>query len=264
MIDRPLVLLSNDDGVQAAGIRALAEALRRVAEVVVCAPEGEQSAQSHSLTLARPLRHRSFGDGVHAVDGSPADCIYVALHHAPILARRPDVVVSGMNHGVNLGSDVFYSGTVAAAREGALRGIPAIAFSLETGGDRVAASARAAEMVLRFVESTRGVATPDASTPLLNVNFPMVAPRGVRATRLGRRLYVDEVVVRHDPRGREYFWIGGPGDARHEPVEASDTEAIDAGYVSVTPLLIEATAAHHLGLAAFVAGAVNSASGETS
>ena len=259
MNDRPLVLLSNDDGVQAAGIRALAEALRAVADVVVCAPEGEQSAQSHALTLSRPLRHRVLGDGVHAVDGSPADCIYVALHHAPILARRPDVVASGLNHGVNLGSDVFYSGTVAAAREGALRGIPSIAFSLETGGDRAASSALAAQMVLRLAEASRSAPTPDGVTPLLNVNFPLVSPRGVRTTRLGRRLYADEVVVRHDPRGREYFWIGGPGGARHEPVDASDTEAIDAGYVSVTPLLIEATAAHHLGLAAFVVGPADAA-----
>ena len=191
---------------------------------------------------------------MHAVDGSPADCIYVALHHAPILARRPDVVVSGMNHGVNLGSDVFYSGTVAAAREGALRGIPAMAFSLETGGDRAAACVLAREMVLRLVNARAASTGADDVTPLLNVNFPIGAVRGIRATRLGRRLYADEVVVRHDPRGREYFWIGGPAGARHEPVDGSDTEAVDAGYATVTPLMIEATSASHLGLAAFVAG----------
>ena len=254
MTARPLVLLSNDDGVNAAGIRELAEALRVACEVVVCAPEGEQSAQSHALTLSRPLRHRDLGGGVHAVDGSPADCIYVALHHTPILARRPDVVVSGMNHGVNLGSDVFYSGTVAAAREGALRGIPAMAFSLETGGDRAAACVLAREMVLRLVVARAAPPTAEDVTPLLNVNFPLGIVRGVRATRLGRRLYADEVVVRHDPRGREYFWIGGPAGARHEPVDGSDTEAIDAGYATITPLMIEATSAAHLGLAAFVAG----------
>ena len=254
MTARPLVLLSNDDGVNAAGIRELADALRVVAEVVVCAPEGEQSAQSHALTLTRPLRHRTLGPGVHAVDGSPADCIYVALHHAPILARRPDVVVSGMNHGVNLGSDVFYSGTVAAAREGALRGIPAMAFSMETGGDRAAACLIAREMVLRLATARTRSVGPDEIAPLLNVNFPLGLVRGVRATRLGRRIYADEVVVRHDPRGREYFWIGGPAGARHEHVDGSDTEAVDAGYATVTPLMIEATAAGDLGLAAFVAG----------
>lgn len=257
MTVRPLVLLSNDDGVNAAGLRALAEQLRGVAEVVVCAPEGEQSAQSHSLTLSRPLRHRVLSEGVHAIDGSPADCIYVALHHSPILARRPDVVVSGLNHGVNLGSDVFYSGTVAAAREGALRGIPAIAFSLETGGDRAAACVLACEMVVRLANARADAPPKDEITPLLNVNFPMGVVRGVRTTRLGRRLYADEVVVREDPRGREYFWIGGPAGARHEQVDGSDTEAIDAGYATVTPLMIEATSASHFGLAAFVAGPGN-------
>jgi 5'-nucleotidase len=251
---RPLILLSNDDGVNAAGIRALAAALAVAADVVLCAPEGEQSAQSHSLTLSRPLRHRVLSEGVHAIDGSPADCIYVALHHAPILARRPDVVVSGLNHGVNLGSDVFYSGTVAAAREGALRGIPAIAFSLDVGGDREAACATAREMVLRLVEASAGVVFDDGLTPLLNVNFPVGGARGVRTTRLGRRLYSDEVVVRHDPRGREYFWIGGPEGARHEHVDGSDTEGLDAGYVTVTPLMIANTSADHSGLATFVAG----------
>lgn len=254
MTVRPLILLSNDDGVAAPGIRELAAALGVVADVVVCAPEGEQSAQSHSLTLSRPLRHRVLSAGVHAVDGSPADCIYVALHHTPILARRPELVVSGMNHGVNLGSDVFYSGTVAAAREGALRGIPAIAFSLETGGDRAAACVLARDMVLRMLSARTGLAGQDEITPLLNVNFPMGAVRGIRATRLGRRLYADEVVVRHDPRGREYFWIGGPAGARHEQVDGSDTEAIDAGYATVTPLMIEATSTAHFGLAAYVAG----------
>lgn len=254
MTARPLVLLSNDDGVNAPGIRALAEALSVAAEVVVCAPEGEQSAQSHSLTLTRPLRHRVVSEGVHAVDGSPADCIYVALHHLPVLARRPDIVVSGMNHGVNLGSDVFYSGTVAAAREGALRGIPAIAFSLDIGGDREAACVLARGMVLRLVAACASSTRADDITPLLNVNFPAGVARGVRTTRLGRRIYSDEVVVRHDPRGREYFWIGGPAGAHHEHVDGSDTEAMDAGYATVTPLTIATTSADHSDLTAFVAG----------
>jgi 5'-nucleotidase len=245
-----LVLLSNDDGVEAAGLRALAAALREVVDLVVCAPETEQSAHSHALTLSRPLRHRDLGDGVHAIDGTPADCIYVALHHPTMLPRRPDLVVSGINHGPNLGSDVYYSGTVAAAREGALRGIPAIAFSLEVGGDRALASRLARDLVLRFLGAPR----PHHPTPLMNVNFPLIRPRGVRATRLGRRLYEDEVVVRQDPRGREYFWIGGPASARHEHVAGSDTEAIDEGFVSITPLSTEGTSAELIGLAAHVAG----------
>src|SRR5688500_9165878 len=129
MGDRPLILVSNDDGVYAPGLAALREAVAELGEVVTVAPLTEQSAGSHSLTLSRPLRHREVAPGVHAIDGSPADCIYVALFHESMLPRRPDLVLSGVNHGPNLGSDVFYSGTVAAAREASLRGIPAIAFS---------------------------------------------------------------------------------------------------------------------------------------
>lgn len=247
--ERALILIANDDGVAASGLLTLVAALRVRCHVVACAPETEQSAGSHALTLARPLRHRVVGEGIHAVDGTPADCIYVALHHRTILPRRPALIVSGLNHGLNLGSDVFYSGTIAAAREGALRGIPSIAFSLEAGGDRAAACELAAQMVDVMLATT----PPGDGTPLLNVNFPKSAPRGVRATRLGTRLYADDVVSREDPRGREYLWIGGPASARHEHVPGSDTEAIDEGYVSVTPLALEATHAAHFGLAAFVA-----------
>lgn len=237
MSSRPLVLVSNDDGVNAEGIRALREALLEVADVVVVAPEHEQSAHSHALTLARPLRHRVVADGVHAIDGTPADCIYVALHHKKILPVVPDVIASGINHGFNLGSDVFYSGTVAAAREGALRGIPAVAFSLDSGGDRALAAKYAARIVLGLAREG-GSAFP---TPLLNVNFPAGEILGVRATKLGRRVYSDEVLVRTDPRGKEYFWIGGPAAARHEHVDGSDTHAVDDHYASVTPLHIDAT-----------------------
>lgn len=265
MDERPLILLSNDDGVHAEGLRALRAELATFADVVVVAPLFEQSANSHSLTLARPLRHREI-DGLHAVDGTPADCIYVALYGDRFLPRRPDAVVSGINHGYNLGSDTFYSGTVAAAREGALRGVPAIAFSLGMG--RVETAIRpadaqkptmtglapiAARMARRFVEATRGAAD-DRGAPLLNVNFPagLAVPRGIRATRLGRRRYTDEVEVREDPRGREYLWIGGPS-AFHDPAAGSDTEAVDEGYVSVTPLALDATRTDHAPLAVRVA-----------
>lgn len=250
MADEPLILASNDDGVRAPGILALRDALRSLGRVVVVAPEREQSAGSHAITLSRPLRHRRVDEDVHAIDGTPVDCIYVALHHPPLLPRRPDVVVAGINHGANLGLDVFYSGTVAAAREGALRNIPSIAFSMLGHHDELAlVAAQAREMVAALME----VARPESEGVLLNVNFPAETAKGARATRLGRRHYAEGVVVRRDPRGREYFWIGGPGDVSNEPVEGSDTEAVEQGYVSVTPLSLQATRLDGFALADLVA-----------
>jgi 5'-nucleotidase len=218
-------------------------------EVVTVAPEHEQSATSHSISLHRPLRHRRVEDKVHAVDGTPADCIYVALYREDLLPRRPDLVVSGINHGPNLGSDVFYSGTVAAAREAALRGIPAIAFS-NLGKDMDRAATVSVELCARMLSAK----LPSDHAPLLNVNFPPGAFKGLRATRLGTRHYAEGVDVRTDPRGREYFWIGGPGGVKHEPLDGSDTDAADAGYVSITPLALHATHSEHFGLATWVAG----------
>jgi 5'-nucleotidase len=249
MADRPLILVSNDDGVYAPGLIALREAVADLGEVVTVAPLTEQSAGSHSLTLSRPLRHREIAPGVHSIDGTPADCIYIALFHEHLLQRRPDLVLSGINHGPNLGSDVFYSGTVAAAREASLRGIPAIAFSNGGGVPMGEVAALARRLVTRLLAAT----LPPGQAPLLSVNVPAPPIRGIRATKLGRRLYDEVVVVRQDPRGRDYLWIGGP-KARHELVEGSDTEAFDAGYVSVTPLHNEGTHAEHLGIAAWVAG----------
>jgi 5'/3'-nucleotidase len=232
-MSRPLVLISNDDGYRALGINALRAALGEVAEVVVCAPETEQSAASHALSLHRPLRLFRHGEGVFSVDGTPADCVYVALYAGGrVLPRRPDLVVSGMNHGVNLGDDVFYSGTVAAAREGALKGIPAIAFSAALDADLAKACKFAAGLTLALARSS------DGAPVLLNVNVPPGSEWKVRATRLGHRIYQDEVDFRRDPRGREYLWIGGPG-ASHQPLAGSDTEAYDAGVISVTPLVLE-------------------------
>jgi 5'-nucleotidase len=237
---RPLVLLSNDDGLAAPGLAALREALSRHAEVIVCAPEVNQSATSHSLSLHRILRlrrARDAGAGVFALDGTPADCVYVALHSGTrVLPRRPDLVVSGMNHGLNLGVDVFYSGTVAAAREAALRGIPAVAVSADAGADRVAAARLGAELSLATLEAFTN--HPGAAAPLLNVNIPRGDAWDVRATCLGARLYDEDVDYRVDPRGREYLWIGGAGAVRHDHVPGSDTEAFDAGVVSVTPLTL--------------------------
>jgi 5'-nucleotidase len=232
---RPLVLLSNDDGHASAGIRAMRDALGAWADVVLLAPETEQSASSHSLSLHRPLRLRVVEPGAFALDGTPADCVYVALHAGTrVLPRRPDLVVSGINHGMNLGQDAFYSGTVAAAREGALRRIPAVATSAHGGADLPAAAALSARVALDLLSLRPGHGT------LLNVNIPRDWKGEVRATRLGARIYEEVVDFRRDPRGREYLWLGGPG-VRHERAAGTDTDAYDDGAVSVTPLLLDLT-----------------------
>jgi 5'-nucleotidase len=232
-VNRPLILLSNDDGYRSTGIRLLKSALEVYADVVVCAPDAEQSAASHALSLHRPLRLAEYGEGVYSVDGTPADSVYVAIHSGErVLPRRPDLVVSGLNHGVNLGDDVFYSGTVAAAREGALKGIPSLAVSADVRADLQAAAAYSAELARTLSE------LKPRRTLLLNVNFPPGESWPLRATRLGSRIYKDEVLFRVDPRGREYLWIGGPG-VEHRPLQGSDTEAFDEGIVGVTPLVLD-------------------------
>ena len=233
MSRRPLFLLSNDDGFRAQGLNALRAALLPHADVVVCAPDNEQSASSHSLSLHRPLRLTAHGDDVFSIDGTPADCVYTAFFAGTrILPRRPDLVLSGLNHGANLGDDVFYSGTVAAAREGALRGVPALALSAGLETDRLAAAAEAARIALALWQ-----AQPTGPL-LLNVNIPPGAAWTCRSTRLGGRFYTDEVEFRKDPRGREYLWLGGPG-VEHRPVAGSDTEAYDEGVIGLTPLVLD-------------------------
>ena len=249
MSDRPLILVSNDDGVDAPGNIELRRALSTFAEVYTVAPQTEQSAKSHSITLHHPLRFNEVEPRVWAVDGTPADCVYVAFFLEDLLPRRPDLVVSGINHGPNLGNDVHYSGTVAAAREGALRGVPSIALS-NSSSDMEGA----AQYGKRFAKQLLRATAPEGQAVLLNINFPHSPPKGIRATRLGFRLYSDEVEVRDDPRGRHYLWIGGAGGVKNEPVEGADTEALDEGYISVTPLSIEATQPDHIGVAAYVAG----------
>lgn len=237
MTTRPLILITNDDGYRAEGIVALGEALSTFADVVTVAPETEQSATSHTLSLHRPLRLRPVSAGVFALDGTPADCVYVALHGKRVLPRRPDLVVSGLNHGVNLGSDVFYSGTVGGAREAALRGIPALAASADGGADRARAAALSAEVAKRLIAVVS--ATPQPI--LMNLNIPAGAgPWALRPTVLGSRLYAESVVFSTDPRGREYLWIGGAAPT-HEHVHGSDTEAFDQGVASLTPLVLDLT-----------------------
>ncbi len=245
---RPLVLLSNDDGIASVGLHAMRDALAARFEVIVAAPETEQSAMSHSLSLHRPLRLRAVEPGSFALDGTPADCVYVALHSdARVVPRRPDLVVSGINRGLNLGQDVFYSGTVAAAREGALRGIPAIAISAHPMADL----ARVAALTTRLACDL--LARPaHASNVLLNVNVPKKWSGEIRATRIGSRIYEEVVDFRRDPRGREYLWLGGPG-VRHERNEGTDTDAYDDGAVSITPLVLDLTQSAHAELAAALA-----------
>src|SRR5580692_2778227 len=235
---RPLVLLSNDDGHASVGIRAWREALAVDCDVVSVAPEHEQSASSHALSLRRPLRLRRIDEGRFALDGTPADCVYLALHgDNRLLPRRPDLVVSGINLGLNLGQDAFYSGTVAAAREAALRGIPSIASSAHTSLDLVRVARASSRVALALLRRPR---RRPHGTPLLNLNFPNDWNGQVRATRLGTRIYEERVEFRKDPYGREYLWLGGPG-VRHERDPGTDTDAYDEHAASITPLVLDLT-----------------------
>ncbi len=238
------ILLSNDDGVEAPGLRALAEALSDLGEVIVCAPDREQSASSHSISLHRPLRieelpaweGRSGAIRRYAVDGTPTDAVYVAINHL-LKGAPPDLVASGINRGPNLAQDVHYSGTVAAAREGAILGFPAIAFSQIGRGKIDYAHAAAFARVLIPEVAKRGL--PKGT--LLNVNVPEGTPLGARPTRLGKRSFSAAVVQKLDPRGRAYYWIGGDEQA-HERVAGSDCDAVyDDRFISVTPLHLDLT-----------------------
>jgi 5'-nucleotidase len=237
MSERPLILVSNDDGVNAPGILAAREALKAVGDVIVAAPDRERSASSHSISLDRPLRVDEVEPGVFAIDGTPVDCVYLGLLH--LVPRRPAVVVSGINNGYNLGSDVFYSGTVAAAVEGALRGVPAIAVSLERRRpqDFSHAAAFLAALAAEVVRRGHG-ALPERS--LLSVNVPPGPIHGYEVTFLGRRVYRDQVEVREDLRGRSYYWIGGP-EEHAEDLPGSDLSAVREGRASLTPLSLDLT-----------------------
>jgi 5'-nucleotidase len=234
---KPLILISNDDGIFAAGIAALVGPLEELGEVVVVAPDRERSATSHALTLASPLRAHEIKPGWWSVDGTPADCVYLATHH--LCPRKPALVVSGINNGYNLGADFFYSGTVAAAVEGALRGIPSVAFSMDRGGgpDDLARAARFARALAHAILSE---GLPPKT--LLSVNVPRGELAGYRWTRLGDRIYRDQVDERTDPRGGKYFWIGGPAVSVDGSPD-SDGLACQHGIVSVTPLDLDVT--HH-------------------
>jgi 5'-nucleotidase len=235
VLDAPRILVTNDDGYTSEGLQILADALEGLGEVWVVAPDSEQSAVSHALTLDRPLRIKRLGERRVAVDGTPTDC--VALGIANLMAKRaPDLVVSGINFGFNMGADVHYSGTVSAAFEGVILGAPAMAVSLGVGeGMSFHLAAEFARSLASWILE-RGL-PPET---LLNVNVPCGSPKGVRLTRLGVRRYTEGVIEERDPRGRRIFWIGG-GHPVWEPIEGTDFHEVDAGYVSVTPLHLDLT-----------------------
>lgn len=235
-------LVSNDDGVLAPGLAVLAEALSALGEVTVVAPESERSGFANALSLDRPLRPVRQANGFWAVNGTPADCIHLALNG--LLDFEPDIVVSGINSGANLGDDTLYSGTVAAAMEARFLGKTAMAVSLAGPGARTCGPegyAAAAAMTVRLIESWGSLQLPNRT--LLNVNVPerpLADIRGFRVTRLGHRGRAQDVLTLEDPRGREVFWIGLAGEPM-DAGEGTDFEAIRDGYVSVTPLQSDLT-----------------------
>jgi 5'-nucleotidase len=227
-----VVVLTNDDGIHAPGLAALERALAELGDVYVVAPEREQSTCGHALTLHRPLRPHQLGERRFAVNGTPADCVNLAV--LGFLPAPPVLIVSGINHGANLGEDVTYSGTIAAAMEGTILGVPSVAVSLVDGGDFDVAGRVARLIAMRVLVSGLPPKT------LLNVNVPAQPPRGIRVARLGHRVYMDKIVEQTDPRGRSHYWIGG-GDARWDSLEGTDMGAVHEGYVALTPLHLDLT-----------------------
>ncbi|HEX8690992.1 MAG TPA: 5'/3'-nucleotidase SurE [Longimicrobium sp.] len=234
-----LILCTNDDGYLAPGLGVLAKAARALGEVHVVAPDREQSATSHSLTMHVPIRARQVAERTHYVTGTPTDCVMLGVE--ALLPRRPDFVLSGVNHGMNMGEDVLYSGTVSAAMEATIFGIPAVAVSYAGRGDvdHLEAYGPLLERLLRQIVG-RGGFPPET---LLNVNLPAIPPeqvRGVRVTRLGRRVFTDAFMQGRDPSGRPYYWIGG-GNIEWQLHEGTDFHAVAEGCVSVTPLHLDLT-----------------------
>jgi 5'-nucleotidase len=231
------ILLSNDDGYFAPGLAALAQALSSIAEVTVVAPERDRSGASNSLTLDRPLTLRQSHNGFYYVNGTPTDCVHLAV--TGMLAEQPDMVISGVNHGANMGDDTIYSGTVAAATEGFVLGIPSIAISLASVSQGHYATA--AQVAVQLVE--RFHAQPLQPAMLLNVNVPDLPPasiKGTQVTRLGKRHKAEPVVKSVSPRGQTVYWVGAAGGAQ-DAGPGTDFHAVAEGYVSVTPLQMDLT-----------------------
>jgi 5'-nucleotidase len=227
------ILLTNDDGIHAEGLLTLEKELRRFAEVLLVAPESEQSASSHSLTLSRPLRLYRRGVNRFTCDGTPTDCVMLAVHGI-LKHKLPDLLISGTNHGANMGEDVTYSGTVAAAIEGSILGIPSIAVS-NYDPENIKSFLPAAKFVAALVRQVEKIKIPTES--FLNINFPRLKRgnfRHYRITQLGKRVYKDIIIEKTDPRGKNYYWIAGK--STWSDVIGSDFEAVSAGYVSISPL----------------------------
>ena len=232
----PRILVTNDDGVHSEGIHVLAAALAALGDVTVVAPTQEASAIGHALTLRRPLRLELVRPGVYAVDGTPTDCVNVAIAH--VLNSKPDLIVSGINKGWNLGDDVTYSGTVAGALEGALLGIPSIALSTQRKQNEFefASAARAAVTIAEAVLE-RGI----PKFTFLNINVPFGTNKGFRTTVQAKRNHVTVIDKRTDPRGQDYYWVE-EGENNWEPHDRSDYQAVRDGYISITPLQPDMTA----------------------
>lgn len=231
-----LILVTNDDGIHSPGLRVLTDVLKELGRVVVVAPDRERSAISHALTLHSPLRATEYSADCWAVDGTPTDCVNLGIHG--LLKAVPDLVVSGINQGANLGDDLTYSGTVAAAMEATLMGVPALAVSL-------AAERFATEDFLPGGQWAARLATMVGKHGLpadtfLNINIPAGQPKGMKLTRQGKRRYTDAVVRNVDPRGRIYYWIGA-GELLFHDLEGTDVHAVERGWVSVTPLHLDLT-----------------------
>lgn len=231
------ILLSNDDGYEAAGIKTLCLALKTIADVTVVAPDRDRSGASNSLTLESPIRAHPMHDGVIRVDGTPTDCVHLAI--TGLLADEPDMVISGINDGANMGDDVLYSGTVAAAMEGRFLGYPAIAVSMATHAPRYFDTA--ARVILKLVKQLK--ANPLPRDIILNINVPDLPYEelsGLSVTRLGHRHKAEPVIKAQDPRGRDIYWVGPPG-AEQDAGEGTDFYAVRNGFVSITPIQVDLT-----------------------
>ena len=232
------ILLTNDDGINATGLKVLAEHLERVGKVSIVAPDRERSAVGHALTLHHPLRAVKLGTDIFAVDGTPTDCVNLGIHS--LISVKPDIVISGINHGANLGDDITYSGTVSAAMEATLMGIPAFAISLSTGteGDNFISAARFA-VKLAGIIMQRGLPVDT----FLNVNVPDLPPEILKLPRItsqGKKSYDGMIIDKVDPRGRNYYWIGSV-EVNFIDKEGTDYHAVSRGHISITPLHLDLT-----------------------
>ncbi len=231
-----LILLTNDDGIHSSGLQALADQLQCLGRIVVVAPDRERSAVGHALTLHAPLRAEEITKDRWAVSGTPTDAVNLGIHG--LLKEKPDLLISGINKGSNMGDDITYSGTVAAAMEGTLMGVPAIAVSLASNDFSYDNFSNAVSVVKKLAKTVLDHGLP--ADTFINVNVPDKKPVGIKLTRQGKRIYGDAVVQNCDPRGRSYYWIGA-GELGFQSLEGTDFHAVQNGYVSVTPLHLDLT-----------------------